>query len=101
VEKRKRLARFAHGEFFLGTLALIERVDVAAERPDPARGDHRLDGFLTPREDGFDRGVTAVAHPALQIALLRMMSDESAEADALHLAADRDVPDDAGLIIHT
>lgn len=55
--------------------------------------------MIRPGEYRLNGAVTTVAHPALQIALHRVMLDKGAEADALHASADDDVPDDA-LIAH-
>jgi hypothetical protein len=50
---------------------------------------------LRPCEQGLHRPVAAVAYPAIQIALHRVMLDESAESDALDASANDDMPDDA------
>jgi len=54
------------------------------------KGFHRLGGAADQR---FDRAVGAVAHPAVQLVLLRRHGEELAEADALHNAFD---PHDQG-----
>ena len=90
-QHREQFARPAHASSSALAVALIERVDARAQRaragrlrsrrrPPPAAGKHRL-----------DRAVAAVAHPAVDAALERLVLDEGAEADALHAAADADM----------
>jgi hypothetical protein len=54
--------------------------------------------MIRPGKHGLHRSIAAVPHPAIQIALPRMVLDKGAEADALHPAVDDDVPDDADTV---
>jgi hypothetical protein len=68
------------------------------ERADAARADHSIDRVGRAGEHRFHRSITAIANPAIQIALDRMMLDESAEADALNAAANDHMLDDARIV---
>src|SRR5581483_10496334 len=72
-------------------LARIDGVDARRRRTHAARRDHIVDGLRRAGEYRLDRAVTAIAHPALQPAVMRLVLDESAEADALHAPADDDM----------
>ena len=88
-------------EFVLAAVALIERIDARGERPAPAGLDHRRAHVVARTgEHRLDRAVAAIAHPAFEAALERLVLDEGAEADALHAAAHHDVADDPRLFAH-
>jgi hypothetical protein len=66
---------------------LIERIDTGARRTGATGFDHFDDRFLGANKHCFNRSIAAVAHPATQATLQRVMLDESAVTDALHTAA--------------
>jgi hypothetical protein len=51
--------------------------------------------MIRPGEHGLHRSIATIAHPAIQIALHRMVLDKGAEADALNTSANDDMFDDA------
>src|SRR5476651_1581931 len=74
---------------------------MCGQRASPAGLDHFIDRFLRAGKYCLDRTTPAVAHPACQAALQRVMLDEGAVADALHAAAHADVASDARLFVHS
>jgi hypothetical protein len=71
----------------------VERANPSCGRSAPAGFDHGLDCISHAGKYRFDRAVTAIAHPAAQAAALRLMLDERAIADTLHLPAYDDSAD--------
>jgi hypothetical protein len=51
--------------------------------------------MIRPGKHGLHRSIATIAHPAVQIALHRMVLNKGAETDALNTSANDDVPDDA------
>ncbi len=97
-----RLRRRQHREQFAGPAQLRDprrcpRADRAHRRGRRTARAGRPRSWPRPcgvaREHRLDRSVAAVAHPAFDAALERLVLDEGAEADALHAAAHDDVAD--------
>ena len=83
-------------EIGVGALALIERIDAGSEAARAGRlRSSRPTLASSPLNTASTRAVAAIAHPAFEPALERLMLDESAEADALHAAVHQHMADDA------
>ena len=90
-EHGEQLAASAQRQILGRSVALIDCVHARARRPLPAGLDHGEDDLLRSREQGLDRAIAAVAHPAFEAVLERGHFGPGAKADALHAAADDDV----------
>jgi hypothetical protein len=76
------------------TFALIESNDSSPGWSTAAGIQHVRDAGSWPGENGLDRAVTPVAHPAFESAIKRHALDEGAVTDALDAAADEHVAHD-------
>ncbi len=92
-QHREHVARPQQLEIVRAAVVVVKRIDARAEGPAPAGFDRGGDRRRLACEHRLDRAVTAVAHPAAQMTLERLVLDEGAEADALHAPAYRDVAD--------
>lgn len=74
----------------------VDVVDTGGDRAAAAGVDHRAHRIVVADDQGFDRAIHAVAHPAGEAEPLRGRDRPVAVAHALHAAADRE----AGLQRH-
>ena len=75
-------------------LVLIDRRDPRSARAAAAGRDHGLHNIARAREQGLDRAVGTVAHPAFEAMVEGCVFSPGAKADALNLAADDHPADD-------